>query len=396
MLALNLILTLVAVLLFGAGLALLVYGLAKRDIFFTLVEPGTAKIVLLNNAFRRIVFNFPGYGMNEKHDIRNREKTPQDEIGSYREQTPFFGGLHFVGVPPFWSLYSYRLRWSVIWRNVEGGLEKVMELEGIQGISAAGGRLLIRLDNVTQFYLKATPYGLLLSGAEDKDKIAIDAIFLVMASVRNPYKAAFRVNNWWTAVSDNLLSEIRPWIGELSWEVIKNIEGDLLDYAKAEKAVLEATDPEAKRKIHRNWKRLWFSLPPAARETFKRQRFFENVLKLVNIMEDEWGVEVISIRIDEIVLPKGIPEAATKKYVAEQEAQAILAVAGANAERINKIFAAARAHGDDGVAMKLVEDLSNGRAQPIISVGQAPIAMVMQGLVRQTTEKPKETKEGGE
>lgn len=330
---------------------LVIYGLASFNIFFTLVEPGTAKVTTLNKAYFRTIFNFKGYGITPEGEIRRVEELEKARrshktAGWFRR---FLGGLYFIGPPPFFELYRYTLRWGVLWRNV-ADLEKEIERSNVSG-TVATGNIFQRSEVVEEFYLKATPYALLLTDVEDVNKIKTSIVFVIMASVRNPSKAAFRVNNWWTAVSDNLLAQIRPWVGQFRWEDIKSIEEDLL-----------------------------------------KRSDFRNVKRLVKLMTEEWGIQVMSLRIDDVVLPTDIEEAATRKYVAEQEADAtrvkaageadaIRTVAAAEQERITTVFAAATAHGDDGVAMKIAEDLSRG-AKSTWVIGAKPLAESLRDLTK--------------
>lgn len=341
-------------LLLAAGIALFLFGFAKRDWVFTFVEPGTAKVVLFNGTYRKTIFNFPEHGIDKEGAIRNLKDVEENRLGEYDKQMARFGGLRFIGIPPFFSLFEYTLRWSVIWRSV-ADLGKAMAQEKIDGVVAADGRLLQRAENVRQFYLKATPYGLLLPKAEDHGKIAIDVILLTMAVVRNPSKAAFRVSNWWNSVSDSLVAELRPWIASLPWEELKEIKGDLL------------VEDQGEEEAHRPKK----------------------VKDLIKFMLDEWGVEILSIRIDEIVLPKEIAEIATKRYQAEQEAEAVRARAKGEADAINTVAAAEKGRivavmgaakdlGDEGVAMKIAEDMAKG-GKTVFAVG--PMIEAARGIL---------------
>lgn len=386
-------------LLLAAGIALFLFGFAKRDIFFTIIEPGKAKIVMRNGIYVRTIFNFPGYGMSrykrssnyqgiyeiqalikkrleewkktqgdneiQGDDLRDMKETIESEVrNEYLEQDSGLFGFRWVGIPPFQSIYHYRLRWSEIWRNV-GELSKETEKEK-NGVIVAD-RLLQRSEETSQFYLKETPYGLILSQAEDKDNIAVDVILFVVAAIRNPSKAAFQVANWWTAVSDILVAEIRPMVSQLSWENLKDIDGNLLDFhkdsAKAQNLMARSSN----------------KIETANDKIFDDGGFFDQVRQLVRKMDEDWGVEILSIRIDDVALPKEIASAATKQYVAKQEAHAVVAkaegdataismVAAAEAGRVTAVMGAAKALGDEGVAMKITEDMAKG-GKTIFAVG---------------------------
>ncbi len=308
-------------------LVLLIYGLASFDIIFTLVEPGTAKIVMFLDDYQRTIYNFDGYVINDDGDIRRLEELEElvasgdpdaPDISLYEERKGLLGGLHFVGFPPWWSLYRYDLRWSVHWQNVSD-VEEEIERSGLRGEFVKEFGVFQRSEEeLTEFYLKATPFALVLRDVEDDDNIKISIVFEILVSIRNPRRAAFRVNAWWAAISDNLLAEIRPWAGSQSWEDLKDLPGNLIDR------------PD-----------------------------FETICgtELTRIAED-WGVEIVAIRIGDVILPGDIPEVAMREYVAERDAGVVRILAEAERDELTAVFTAAKDLGPEGVAMKMAKDLS--------------------------------------
>ncbi len=105
------------------------FVLAKNDWFFTFVREGTAKAVMNAEAFERIVFRWKGHFMDEEDNIweeedweaanehglrKGKEKTgfAEKTVKEKKVEGRIFGGLFWIGLPPFKTIHKYPLRWT--------------------------------------------------------------------------------------------------------------------------------------------------------------------------------------------------------------------------------------------------------------------------------------------
>ena len=90
------------------AILLIYFDLAPKDMLFTFVEEGTAKIIVRGGEFRKILISWKDYTIDEKTwDVTKEEGAG---IG-------LFGGLRFYGIPPYQQIFSYHQRWTHLHEN---------------------------------------------------------------------------------------------------------------------------------------------------------------------------------------------------------------------------------------------------------------------------------------
>lgn len=166
---------------------LLYWGLAPKNIFFTFVEEGTAKIVVKGKGFNKILIQWEGHtfgkNLNNKWDI----------IGG--EEEHWLGGLRFYGLWPIKNIFKYKLRWTSI---RDDGTESRHDDE---------------LDSVLLTYFS---FHQEIKEAETiaPENIPLTVWFVVIMQPSNPYKAIFMTKDWLELVWGRIRPVFREFIGK--------------------------------------------------------------------------------------------------------------------------------------------------------------------------------------
>jgi len=287
-----LILALVALIL---SFPIVYFVLAPRNLYWTFVKEGTAKIVVKGDQFNKALIEWKGNtfdkdwnrvkdGTPVPEDVKEAIKQKQIKIynfdekeGVYREPRHLFGGLRFYGFWPIKDILLSRFTWTGVKENGEIDRHPTEILDYIP--------------------LRPDVYWFRLIGAEDKDLLPLEIEIIKTIGIINPYKAIFRIENWLETVINRTKPSIRDYI------------------AKDEYKELVKTKQAMGGKLHRKIKKL--------RKEFK----------------EEYGVDDQKTEVKDIKPPKDQLEATLKKWTAERERERILVEAEAEAERRRMVAA---------------------------------------------------------
>jgi len=252
-----------------------------EGIFITLVEEGTAKVVMKLGEAHKGLIQYKGFTL-EGSDWR---VVPGQE-------KHLFGGLRWVGPWPFCYIYRYTQRWTSIRENGEA-VSHEEELDSI--------------------LLKEKIYHIKLEGAEDKDGIPIDVDILLTGRVVKVYKALFGPHNY----LEQVINRTRP----LFREYVRNYT--FMD--------LSAQKQRAGGDL---WKKL---------DDERMVNKFDDKGNVQDLgeFERDYGFRVKDggIEMKNITPPKEYQEAQTQKYLAQTEAERI---AGETIGAVINMMAASR------------------------------------------------------
>lgn len=286
---------------------------APRNLFFTFVPEGKAKIVVRGDAFKKVLMQWEG------RSLAGSLPPPGTAIGDVVDspaRKTWFGGLKFYGLWPLDDIYLYSFSWTSIADN--GTLQPhVREL----------------LDYII---VKDDVYWGRVATAEDKNLLPLDVELIFTIKVVNPFKALFRVQSWLETVINRTEPAVRNIITEDTYESWITTTADLAD------RVLTAL-----------------------------QTGEENLLQG---FKDRYGVEVRAIEIREINPGEDYRAATLRKYLAEKERektiidadaerQRLEKVATGEARRISKIYRQIEKLGDLGKLIRTLEALETSPGQ---------------------------------
>jgi hypothetical protein len=266
------------------------YVFAPRGWFVTIVPEGKAKAVMRMEGFEKFLIQWKGYTFDYSKDGDDKWTVIEGK------ERHLFGGLRWVGIPPFWSIYKYEFSWIGV--DVNGNpIPHVKEI----------------LDHIP---LKEDVYAAEVAEAEDRELLPLSLWLLETMWVINPYKALFRVENW----SEMIINRIRP-LGR--------------DYI--------TSSP---------FKDLITMLPAIGQEVHTR---IEASGGLGEEFKERYGVEVRKSEVRQINPPPGYREATLKEWAAKREKERILVEAEAEKQRIATVYGAVREMGDVGKLIRTLE-----------------------------------------
>lgn len=312
--------------------------LAERDIFFTLVEEGSAKAIMRGEEFRRLVLAYRGFTFD-----KNWEVVPKPEITpatSFLRQwfEKRLGGIRWLGWPFLDTVYEYNFRWTVLRESKasdkEDGFVDQRELPSKKWVVAFSKR-------IDYIYLRDAVYYDELIGSETAELMPIDIFMLLPIRVLNPYKALFRVHKWLDATQDLIKPIIRSWAAMTSYKRII----------------------QKKEVAQREFDNFLISKHGEGEEQSK---------SIGDYLFDTYGVRVKRITFEDVVPPQKYSEAATNRVLAGQKKLEIETLAKAEAERVKTSFDPILERGEAGLtirALEAVEKASQGPGNTIVTVG---------------------------
>jgi len=342
---------------FSFGALFLVYFLAKYNIFFTIVEEGSAKAIMRGDEFRKFVLSYKDYEFDKHWNLipikrrvlklkkRGFFRRTLSRVGLFFKRIlrigqfqRFFGGIRWIGIPFLNTIYKYNFRWTVLResqaKTSEDGFAEQKQLpnEGKWAVSFA--------KSLSYIYLRDAIYYNNLIGAETKELMPVDIFMLLPIRVMNPYKALFRVQKWLDATLDLIKPSVRGWVAQRSYQkVIRKVE---------------VAEHEFDEILKRKTKKL---VPGQKREP----------LSISEYLLSTYGVQVKRVTFEDVVPPDAYSEAATLRVAAEQDAEKAVAearriqvLADAEAGRLQTVYGKVREFGETGIAIRTLEAISQG------------------------------------
>lgn len=282
---------------------------APRGWFFTIVPEGQCKAVMKMGKLEKFLIQWEGHTFDKQWNV-----IPGEEHH-------LFGGLRWVGIPPFWEIYRYKFSWTGVDVNGEIVPHKKEELDYV-----------LLMEDV---------YWAKIEMAEDKNLLPLDIELLITMRVINPYKALFRVQDW----SEMIMNRIKP----LFREYVGNITFDDLIKKKQQRG------GEVYQKL----------VGTGLLEEFKN---------LYGVSIEDGGIEIKDVNPTTI---PGVPnprEATLRKYIAEKdrekalveadaEQQRISILADAERRRIKTVYGAVQDMGETGKLIRSLEMLEKSTGE---------------------------------
>ncbi len=344
--------------------------LGNRNLFFTVVKEGQVKGVVRFGRAHKCIMTFMGHrfrylvektgltyrdqdwdvinlqehlkGLQQQPDSKLTLKDIKPQKGLFRKfmKTVFFidfGGLYLVGLWPFYKVYTYQFKWT----SLRGELPPNIEEEEIAGLKYQQARA----EMSNHILVRQETYLLVLLGVEDTDLIPVDFKIVWTGKIVNPFKALFRVQEWLETSSNRLLAYLRPRFAESTWKKF-HVGDNLLSH-------------------------------------------YSHLKEITGQIEKLYGWYTVGLEISSLTPPPEFAQAAlvvrqaeAEKDAATHKAEAIRIIAKAESGRIATVFGAAKHVGDEGVAMKITEDLSKGANTTVIIPGAGSLLDTIKTLVK--------------
>ncbi|HUY62765.1 MAG TPA: SPFH domain-containing protein [Candidatus Paceibacterota bacterium] len=296
-------------------------SLAKEAILFTTVKEGTAKIILRGNSFERILMSFEGFHLNDpmgpgfKPDKANWEvlfhgpgntngftgEMMEDSYYDRRSWLLKYLGIYWIGWPWSVKVHVYQFVWNET-RTDENGAESVFP----------------RAEATDLVYVSDFVYVFVTQDAETSENLQVTVLTFATVAVRNPYRALFSGEDWMVRVTAAINRNSRAFIGSQKYNDI--IRSTKRAAAGGSTDTVDLTE---------------YSAPIIALSS----RLPDDVdTKPPFGLLGRYGVEIRTVDLQKIDLSGDAKdrnqEAATKAYVAEQEAIATRTTGKAKADVI--------------------------------------------------------------
>lgn len=168
-------LTVILILLSAALLAGTVYLLAQMKIFFTSPKEGTVEVVVSGDSDPRFILAFRNHHLDEEGNVK-----PGPGKKRWIDHSLF--GIYWVGVYPFYKIYTYEFRWT----------------EWTQPQDNTTYRPVGRDEETSFIYVKDFPYYAKITDARTRkgELIPVDMEFILTTRCSNPYQALFGTEDW--------------------------------------------------------------------------------------------------------------------------------------------------------------------------------------------------------
>ncbi len=383
--------------LVGLALALpfLALALARFNLFFTIVEEGTAKIVILNNQYHKTLMRYKGFYLDGDEVKRKEDKEKKvKEKESLLEK--YWGGLSWVGLWPFFKVYTYDFRWQVLKRELgEGEKGEEGEKKGKKMVK----KVEAREETLDFIFVKASTYFAMLEKAETKGMLPADSEFIFVIRITNPYRALFRGHQWFEFTINVLLPHLRQFQAKHSFEelvMVPQIKGSIKrkkegkdgGEEKESKSIYqflgekEELNPDQKMEIAK--KLTGEDNEEALKKALEREDVKTEIAKqelgVLGFLAKIYGITVEAVKIESVDAEKRYEEALSKKREAELEADRITTVNKAIAE-----------YGSQAIFLRYAEaiETAGGKGNMIIPLGLESLLKELTGFT------PKKTEGGG-
>ena len=294
-------------------LFLVYFELAPKNLFFTFIEEGTAKIIAKGGEFQKILISWKDHIIDEDTwDVKEKKGV---EAG-------FFGGLRFYGIPPIQQIFSYKQRWVHLHENGD-----------IKEHEKDLNYVLLKTD----FYVFDLPLTEKES-AQDINGISLDVKAVIPMRIVNPYEALFGPRRWLAAISGTVKPVVKRFVARYRYKE------DLLDM-KAGKGIEEIQKVKGVTRIDKSTgesiseakegddlrDKLWEGL----KEIFPEGEVLgvegEEFLRIYGVMLRKKGTDILKIETS-----PHYREMVTKEYEANQEAKMTVITGEAEGEAITR------------------------------------------------------------
>lgn len=167
------------------------FVLAPRNLWFTFVKEGTAKIIVRGDKFEKALIQWKGHTFDDKWKV-----IPKDE--RHKEPWHPLGGFRYYGFWPIKDIYIYDFQWTGVKENGEIDPHPKETLDYV--------------------LLKDDVYLAKVEKAEDINRLPLDLEILLTIRIDNPHKALFTVQNWLETVINRSRTRVRNTVTAKSYE----------------------------------------------------------------------------------------------------------------------------------------------------------------------------------
>ncbi len=195
----------------------LILGLAKYDMFWTIVPEGRAKAIMLNDKFEKFVMAYHGKKFKGKIENDNWvdqwdvvNVNPNENTGGLLQKFPLVGGLRWVGIWPFAKVYKYHFRWTSLEQQSSEGNDGNGDTKGTKLVANTTNE-----PEMDYVLLQQDLYAISVTDVVTSEMLPVTALLQIPAQIVNPYKALFNVQHWLEQCENLIADKSRAFMGGL-------------------------------------------------------------------------------------------------------------------------------------------------------------------------------------
>ena len=334
-------------------------ALANHNLFFTLIREGEGKAFLHNQAFEKAVIRYKGFRLDGRWNVVESNRREQLTVKEVKAKGGFWdgkkrrkedrwwygllnkfmgGGLAWVGIWPFGTVYAYKFRWEAL----------------------KDGKPTTHDELLDYVFVKSSVYYTKLEGAETFGMVPLDIGLNLTIRVTNPYRALFRAHQWLEFAVSRIAPYIRQYIPATKKE-FKEFVG-----------VKQGPDSELFQFLGTSKEKFTVEQKKQLREQGHSEREIEDMelagKGILWVLREIYGVDIQGIEFASITVGKEYETAQAKKWAAERdkerieieaaaEAKKIDIIAEAEARKIRTVAQAIKDFGEIGLASKAMDTI---------------------------------------
>lgn len=250
-----------------------------------------------NGLFVKTMISYKGHKLDKNGRVVEEIKDDEsDKPGWLKRITDMKFGMQLFWWP-FDRIHSYNLEWKQYNQD-----EKVVH----------------RKEHLYYILLKIYAYLIEISRAEDRDKVPQDVRLVVPMQVVHPYKAVFKVQNWYRIVSNIIIGILRDFVRTKSYEELINTPRESLNEQIGQKIQEKAQEIEDNYGIKIFWDRVVVVQIGPADEEYARATLQAIIAqKKAEAIKIEAGAEAYKRSTETM----GLAMAMLARFVGEEEKQ---------------------------------------------------------------------------
>ena len=196
-----------------ALLAVIAYAgipaLAKKHLFFTMVNEGKIKVVMKGGRAHRFIASIKDHHVDSETGEVSSTQTvgPQPVIIVTQPPKQIWEqmfGVRFIGIPPVYNVYTYDFHWNKYVTDTNGKHKMVHK------------------DAPTEFLYFRAPYVIEIPNLETKDRRRVTLLVQFVTETMDARLSLFSTPNWLAIVESAIIAALRDYVANKDFDTLLN------------------------------------------------------------------------------------------------------------------------------------------------------------------------------
>ncbi|MEI6190955.1 MAG: hypothetical protein WCP24_01130 [bacterium] len=195
-----------------ALLAVIAYAgipaLARKHLFFTMVNEGKIKVVMKGGRAHRFIASIKDHCVDsETGEVYSTQIVGPPSPTTQKTPKPFWEemfGVRFIGIPPVYNVYTYEFHWN---KYVTG---------------TDGKHKMVHKDAPTEFLYFRAPYVIEIPNLETKDRRRVTLLVQFVTETMDARLSLFSTPNWLAIVESAVIAALRDYVANKDFDALLN------------------------------------------------------------------------------------------------------------------------------------------------------------------------------